>query len=116
MKTKLLLFLALLGGAYGQMPAKDSPLMFVKSDVALHTMTIDEAILQSPFFKSEAADVVKAMKLLLHYSDHNEAITTDLVFRNEAATLQLMADRAAQREKDIAWARTVLAKWEARAK
>lgn len=78
---------------------------------------MDEAIQQSPFFKAEATDVVKALKLLLNIAECPPMGSyVDTVFRTQANQLRHEADLIEQREKDIAWARTILAKWEGRAK
>jgi len=126
-----LLFLALLCGAQGQtatskMPDEIGGPVVVPSysilgtinlsDPVFSAVTLDELLSQSPAWRAEAADVVKAMKLLLFYVDGGAIKVQDSVFRTEAGWAQLRADALLQKEKDIAWARTILAKWEGRAK
>lgn len=118
----ILLFLALLCGAVaGETPAPkttgDGRFIFAEKPIFV-AVTVDELLGQNPAWRSEAADVVKAMKLLLDYADpkSNMIVTLEYDTSTPAQKAQQYADQLKQREKDIAWARTILAKWEARAK
>lgn len=68
------------------------------------------------YLPDDAADVVKAMKLLLEYSNGEVVVANGTPFLTEAAWAQRRADALLKKEKDITWARTVLAKWEKRTK